>query len=276
MQFDPDDPRWTFMARTSDPHGRAVAVYEDFTRYTGSIAIVGDGEVRVRPKSAEPLFGDGTFLGHRPEDVWRSDHDLLGAQLLARGGDPSYAEVAAALPPITTMPVHSFVGTPSNPDRVGGWLPALRFVYELPDGHAELLLFAPPTDHPRIQPVWYRIARITGGRLARVSYVDSYRPSGASPDPSAFYRDFLIFQVYWEAALEGAMRIEIPDRRLADQARHGLVRARMTRVACSRPSRCARSSSTGPRTGTSCSGCRARTGFRAIPGWWTTGRWPGS
>ena len=98
--------------------------------------------------------------------VWRrcsEQSDLLGEEMLAQGGDPEYTNVAACFPPISKMYVYSFVGThecmekvgvfyggttPNSTRRlhfpairknrrqgrvldglVGGWLPALRFVY---------------------------------------------------------------------------------------------------------------------------------------------------
>jgi hypothetical protein len=120
---------------------------------------------------------------------------------------------------------------------VGGWLPVLRFVYpDDRDAWSEVVVFAPPRrdgDNPRIQPVWYRVCRIVGGELTAAEYVDSYlgAPAGRGPvEPARFYADLLRLQAEWEHILADGMHIELPDRRLADQARHCLVRAALTRV----------------------------------------------
>lgn len=131
---------------------------------------------------------------------------------------------------------------------VGGWLPVLRYAYPDalgPDGAdwttwSELLLFAPDagdgstgSGNARIQAVWYRIARIEHGRLVRVAHLDTYPPTPPRGEPAAgdcFLRDLLVTRESWARELAGAAAVDVPDRRLADQARHSLVRARMTRV----------------------------------------------
>ena len=49
---------------------------------------------------------------------------------------------------------------------VGGWLPALRFVYpEKPGDWSELVIYAPmrvENGNQRVQPVWYRVCRVEG------------------------------------------------------------------------------------------------------------------
>ena len=119
---------------------------------------------------------------------------------------------------------------------VGGWLPVLRFVYpDTPRSYTELLAFAPRrtvNGNPRHQPVWYRVSRVEQGVLRFMRYVDSYPVSAphAGPDPSAFYRDLLQLKAAWDDTLQGSMRLELPDARLADMARYSQVRAIMTRV----------------------------------------------
>jgi hypothetical protein len=120
---------------------------------------------------------------------------------------------------------------------IGGWLPVLRFVYpEAEETWSELVMFAPfRTDNgnDRIQPVWYRVARVEDGELAWVKYVDSYPPfpprtdAGRSAD---FFADLLDMSDRWSGLLSSAVDFDVPDGRLADQARHCLVRAMSTRV----------------------------------------------
>ncbi|MHA7133617.1 hypothetical protein [Oerskovia turbata] len=273
---------WTLMA-VLDTATPPVAVFEDFTRLDGSIVVV-DGEgllVRELPKSAEPTWADPATLyrGHDAATVLTSDDDILGAEILAQPGDPSYDDVAAVFPPIakladstiSAMETYSFVGTPGNPDKigvayggrtanfdpavhvpaidtirsqgkvldglVGGWLPALRMVYPEADGAwSEYVMYAPfRTDNgnPRIQPVWYRVARVEQGRLQWARYIDSYPPFTPRIDvdrADEYFTDLLAFAGRWEALLADGARIDVPDRRLADQVRHSVARAMMTRV----------------------------------------------
>jgi hypothetical protein len=99
---------WTLMAIVpqGQGQGRALAVFEDFTRKDGHMVFADPGGIPADlPKSCEPTFADpaGLYRGHKLDDVLRSDRDLLAEEILARGGDPSYAEVAACFPPISKM-----------------------------------------------------------------------------------------------------------------------------------------------------------------------------
>ncbi len=273
----------------------ALAVLEDFTRIDGPIAFVDAQGLRFAlPKTAEPTWADPAtlFLGHTAAEVMQSAHDLLGEQLLAKPGDPSYDEVAGAFAPIHQLSATTwnFIGTPDSPDKVGfayggrspdfdpalydpqlgrvreqgrvldglvgGDLPVLRFVY--PEGQGagegawtELLAFAPfrvAGGNPRLQPVWYRVSHVEHGVLQWSRYVDSYQafPPRAAPAGRGFYADLVQLRARWLGLLgvqgaagrggsDGAdadrgMRIEVPDARVADMARFGLVREMMTRV----------------------------------------------
>jgi hypothetical protein len=118
---------------------------------------------------------------------------------------------------------------------VGGWLPILRFVYPESEGTwSELLAFAPArleNGNRSIQPVWYRVCRIEANQLSWVRCFDSYHPFPPRLESSAqsFYRDLLGMRAHWLHELEPSMRVHIPDRRLADMARHSLVRDMITR-----------------------------------------------
>jgi hypothetical protein len=258
--------RWTLMARLDD-----AVVYEDFSGLTGEVVFAyEDGRRTAYPKSHAPgsAFARDLYRGHELAAVLDSDHDVLGAELLALPHDPTYAEVAACLPPIDRMFTYTFVGTRETFDKVafayggrtptfdpaiyvpaihevradkavgdglvGGWLPVLRFVYPEGDDWTEMLAFAPRrivNDNRWMQPVWYRVARIEGGALRWVRYIDSYVPfpPRSEEGPSRFYVDLLDMEAGWSADLAGSMQVDVPDPILADMAKHSLVRAMMTR-----------------------------------------------
>jgi hypothetical protein len=224
------------------------------------------------PKSLEPTFADASTLyrGHTLQEVMNSDHDLLGEEILSKSGDPGYDEVAACFPPITKMRTYTFVGTHESIDKlgfqyggrtpsfdpgpfdplisqvrkagrvwdglVGGWLPVVRFVYPQDEGHwVEMIAFAPlhqENGNSRIQPVWYRVARIDGGKLQWARYFNSYQPFPPREHYRAdlFYEDLIAMREGWGQALAPGMKVDIPDQRLADMARHCLVRDMITRV----------------------------------------------
>jgi hypothetical protein len=98
-----------------------------------------------------------------------------------------------------------------------------------------MVAFAPlhqDNGNDRIQQVWYRVARIDGGKLKWARYFNSYQPfpprEHCGPEP--FYEDLIAMRQGWEQALAPGMKVDIPDQRLADMARHCLVRDMITRV----------------------------------------------
>ncbi|MFO1477761.1 MAG: hypothetical protein U1F98_14060 [Verrucomicrobiota bacterium] len=263
---------WTLMAVIGKEPAR-LAVFEDFSQTNGHLLFVGAGGVKLDlSKTAEPTWADpaGLYRGHTLEDVFKSEHDLLGDEILARPGDPDYAEVAACVPPISKTFTETFVGTPECQEKVGvfyggatpnldpaafhpairkvrdagrvlegllgGWLPVLRFVYpESPGTWSEWTVYAPlrmENGNSHVQPVWYRLCRIEDNRLRSVRYLDSYLPFPPRLDQAAepFYADLLSLHTGYSRALAEGMQIDIPDRRLADLARHSLVREMMTRI----------------------------------------------
>jgi hypothetical protein len=120
---------------------------------------------------------------------------------------------------------------------VGGWLPVLRFVYPEKEGDwSELVMFAPPRTelgNTRMQPVWYQVCRIEGNELKWAKYFDSYLPAPPGselPAAGGFYRDLVAMRDGWEGTLARGMQIALPDERLANLARHSLVRAIITRM----------------------------------------------
>jgi hypothetical protein len=221
----------------------------------------------LEPTWAEP---SSLYRGHRLEEVLNSDSDLLAGELLSHPGDPRYEDLAACFPPISKMHVYTFVGTHECAEKlgifyggatpnfdpmayvpaiekirsagkvmdglVGGWLPVVRFVYPETEGDwAELLIYAPmrvENGNQRVQPVWYRLCRVEGHALKWARYFDSYHPFPPRTNIPAepFYVELLAMRSHWSGVLESGMRIAIPDQRLADLARHSLVREMMTRI----------------------------------------------
>ena len=264
---------WSLMAVVRDPSKHRLAVFEDFTQPNGPLLFVDEEGVKVDlPKSLEPTWTDPKSLyhGHSLEEVLNSERDLLGEEMLAQAGDPEYTNVAACFPPISKMYTYTFVGTHECLEKVGvfyrgitpnfdpaayvpairkirdagrvldglvgGWLPALRFVYPEKAGDwSELIIYAPmrvENGNQRVQPVWYRLSRIEDNRLRWVRYFDSYHPFPPRTEIRAesFYEELLSMRAGWNQALAQGMQIEVPDQRLADLARHSLVREMMTRV----------------------------------------------
>lgn len=212
----------------------------------------------------------GLYRGHALEAVLDSDRDVLARDLLAQSGDPKFADVAACLPPIDRMLTYTFLGSTLGFDKialgyggrtatfdpavfvpaihqiradkavadglVGGWLPVARFVYpEAGGAWSEMLAFAPPrlvNGNPWAQPAWYRVARVENGRLAWIKYFDSYIPFPPHDDqpPDRFFGDLLATRDAFGAELAGSMSIAVPDARIGDMARHGLVRSMITRL----------------------------------------------
>jgi len=223
-------------------------------------------------KSSEPTSAapSALYRGHTIDQIMDSPADLLGNEILAKPGDPEYEEVAAVFPPIRKIKTYSFVGTHDSPDKVGfvyggrtpnfdpapyyapidrirdegkvwdglvgGYLPILRFVYPESEGNwTEMLAFAPlrvSNDNDRIQPVWYRVARVENGQLKWTRYIDSYHPfpPRTKYDPKIFYRDLINLNTGWKRMLQPGMKIDLPDERVANMARFSLIRDMMTRV----------------------------------------------
>jgi hypothetical protein len=119
---------------------------------------------------------------------------------------------------------------------VGGYLPVMRFVYpDSDDTWTEMLAFAPfrvVNGNTRVQPTWYRVTRIEHGKVLWSRHIDSYQPfpPREADDAAVFYSELADLKSRWDDLLRPGMQIKIPDTRIADMARFGLVRAIMTRV----------------------------------------------
>jgi len=219
------------------------------------------------PTSTDPKT---LYAGHTFDEIANSPTDLLSSEILSKPGDPNYEEIARIFPPIRKMDTYSFLGSPQTFDKVGfayggrtpdfdpapyypainklrsdgnvldglvgGYLPVLRFVYpESESNWTEMLAFAPlriSNDNDRIQPVWYRVVHIENGSVKWARYLDSYHPfpPRTGYDPKLFYRDLNALKSGWDKVLAPAMKIDIPDERIANMARYSLIREMMTRV----------------------------------------------
>lgn len=101
--------------------GRAWTVFEDLTRPDGELRFV-DAEDRAlvfgrsleRVKGHEDDAGQPDWLGLELSAIGLADRDLLAERLLAHGGDPDYAAVRRAAPP---------VGSRFDPDKLGWRMP---------------------------------------------------------------------------------------------------------------------------------------------------------
>jgi hypothetical protein len=124
---------------------------------------------------------------------------------------------------------------------VGGYLPAVRYVYPEADGAwTEMVAFAPfrtVNGNDRQQPVWYRLSRIESGTLKWSRYFDSYPPylpvksqGYGVEDGKAFYADFIKFRERWNEILDSGMKISLPDKRVENMTRFSLVGSIMTRA----------------------------------------------
>src|ERR1035437_8497236 len=99
----------------------------------------------------------------------------------------------------------------------------------------EMIAFAPlriSNGNERIQPVWYRVVRVENGTFKWARYIDSYHPfpPRTDYDPKIFYRDVANLNDGWMKRLAPAMKINLPDERVANMARFSLVRDMMTRA----------------------------------------------
>lgn len=265
---------WTLMQVIgSASNASHAAILEDFSSQAGHLIVVDKSGVHLDlPKSLEPTSQDPAklYLGHTLAEVMDSPSDLLGDQILSRGGDPDYDEVASVFAPIRKMNTYSFVGTNATMDKVGfgyggrtpdfdpapyyppinkireqgsvldglvgGYLPVLRFVYpESPEIWTEMIAFAPlriSNANDRIQPVWYRLVHIENGSVKWAHYIDSYHPfpPRTEYEPKIFYTDLLALNDGWLETLALGMKIDVPDDRVENMARFGLIRDLMTRV----------------------------------------------
>lgn len=260
---------WTLMAVLSESQGGA-AVFENVQDRKGSLVYVGkQGLILALPKSLEPtsVAQASLYRGRTMDEIGRARADVLGAELLAGNDDPSYADVAAALPPLR---VPTFVGTRHSDEKptydyggfsdeiyvdagkifteiqdarnkhdvweglVGGWLPVVRFVF--PAGEQrywEETIFADvEPGHFWTQPVWYRVLLVDGGQLKEAHYFYHHLPFPPRGEPAAadYYQALLNVHATWKRDLDPPMKVDVPDPRILDFCLRSLSLEMITRV----------------------------------------------
>jgi len=260
---------WALMAVIEEGGGR-MAVFEDIEDRTGAIVFMTrDGVVLSLPKSLErtSVPPESLYGGKRRDEIMESRKDIMGEEILAGRGDPSYEKVAAFLPPLR---VPTFVGTRYSIDKptfdygafsdeiyvdvgkvfpeiaaarkkkdvweglVGGWLPVPRFLF--PAGEKrywDVVIFA-EEDPSKFwtQPLWFRILLIEDGRVKEAHHFYHHLPYPPRGEPAArdFYRALFKVHGEWRKALDPPMKIEVPEKRIGDFCRHALAMEMITRV----------------------------------------------
>jgi len=227
------------------------------------------GALLTLPKSLEPTsVPAGTlFRGKTLDEIAKTESDFLATDLLAGSADSSYDAVAAALPPLR---VPSFVGTRHSDDKptydyggfsdeiyldvgklfpdipaartrhdvgeglIGGWLPVLRFVFFTgADRQFEETIFAEEAPgHFWTQPVWYRVLRIESGDVKEAHYYYHHLPFPPRKEPpaSAFFEGLFHVHSVWKHDLDPAMKIDVPDPRIAALCLRSFSLQMITRV----------------------------------------------
>ena len=254
--------RYAILEDFAHPDGRIM--------FAGTGGVELDLPKSSEPTSQDP---SKLYMGHTIDERPAECDGPAGQRDFGRrAADPEYADIAAVFPPVgNKMTTYSFLGTPETMDKVGfnyggrtanfdpapyyppiaairersevrdglvgGYLPVLRFVYPESEGNwSEMLAFAPArisNSNDRVQPVWYRVARIENHQLKWAQYVDSYHPfpPRTDYDPAIFYRDLYALNRTWKSELSRReMKIDVPDERVANMSRFALVREMMTRV----------------------------------------------
>jgi hypothetical protein len=121
----------------------------------------------------------------------------------------------------------------------GGWMPCPRKVMPAKDGgYYEASLFGQVTGDKNggkiqfIVQTWHRTVLVKDGKIVKASHGHSYPAYGpARSDPTAedFFSAMLDFALYWQARLQDAVAVTLPDQSFADMARHALVKELMVR-----------------------------------------------
>jgi hypothetical protein len=260
---------WTLMAVLREPQGGA-AVFENVEERKGDIVYVGlQGVILTLPKSLEPTSAapSSLYRGKTMDEIGKARADVLGAELLAGNSDPSYADVAAALPPLR---VPTFVGTRHSDEKptydyggfsdeiyldagkifteiqdarnkhdvweglVGGWLPVVRFVFPVSEQrYWEETIFADEEPgHFWTQPVWYRVLLLDGGQLKEAHYFYHHLPFPPRGEPAAadFYQALLNVHAVWKRDLDPPMKVDVPDARIVNFCKRSLSLEMITRV----------------------------------------------
>lgn len=245
-----------------------LAVLErDFPRW-GVLAYVGtNGPIATMRKAIgrlDNLPHEKAFPPQYFERILNAQEDVLGQEVLAKGGEPSYEAVAPLLPPLQT---YTFLGTTTSRQKVIVW-PDGRLGFGVRNRQLEKVLFDPAAILRRstsattatkqgligrylpvidygfpdagMQPGWEEIAFATGtDEITTYVCVHSaegkrtyWRLPGSDPLQSgtAFYRALLKVQQDWEQFFTKGIRLEVPDPRVSDSSKAAIVRALISEI----------------------------------------------
>lgn len=220
--------------------GQTWTVHEDLANRNGQLVFASKaGQQRILPKTAElyapPADAEHPrYAGLNISQVGLALDDLLATKLL-QNGEPAEDQVRSTIPPIlrgpkwtnivgnvqandvmavfalgstrSFQPTHTMELGRYVKDRaegyVGGWMPAVRKVFPVPDSeneYYETILFGDveAPDPFQIQ-TWHRMAHFSNGKIVKVTYGRSYPTFSkvqGGPEPAAFYRALFKFGEY--------------------------------------------------------------------------------
>lgn len=260
---------WVLMAVFEGGRG-PMAVFEDIGNKKGSILYMNTEGAALRlAKSLErtSVPAETLYRGRSLDEIVGTMRDILGEEILAERGDPTFEKVAACFPPLR---VPTFVGTRHSIDKptfdygafsdeiyvdvgkvfpeiaearkrldvweglVGGWLPVPRFLF--PTGEKrywDVVIFA-EEDPSKFwtQPLWFRILCAEDGQVKEAHHFYHHLPYPPRGEPGAgdFYKALWNVHGEWQKALDPPLKIEVPDKMIGDFCRHALAREMITRV----------------------------------------------
>lgn len=256
---------WRLVAVLPDDGGVAV-LERDFDRW-GIIAYVKtSGVLATIRKSIGRLDGIAERVPAFPKDYFdklmANQEDVLGQQVLAEQGDPSYAKVLPGLAPLKS---YAFIGTPDAKEKPivfqDGRIGSFSGKWGKKD--LEKVFFDPYASMPGLKPKLSKQGTLGGwlpavdlgfydpdtksgfeemafvtnrARVARVrkadgaseyfQFTDQARPG----DRNEFYRDLLGLSREWEVFFSCGMSIRVPEPRIEDACRASIIRSLITYV----------------------------------------------
>jgi hypothetical protein len=240
-----------------------LAVLErDFPRW-GVLAYVGKkGPVATMRKAVgrlDNLQHEKAFPPNYFDRILSAQEDILGQEVIAKGGEPSYESLVGLLPPLLT---YSFLGTTTSRQKVIVW-PDGRLGLGVHNRQLDKVLFDPAAALHisrsgssttkqgligRYLPVidygffdagthsgWEEIA-LGAGTEELQTYVclrsnEGRRTYWRLPEQqplangTEFYRALLGAQQEWERFFAEGMQLEVPEARVSDSSKAALVRA---------------------------------------------------
>jgi hypothetical protein len=268
---------WALMGIIQDG-GRRIAVFENVEDRKGDILYISNRGIEVvLPKSLErtSVPPESLYGGHKAEEIIKmrggrdvgGGPDILGEEILAEPGDPTYERVKALLPPLHAP---TFVGTRYSIDKptweygafsdeiyvdvgkvfkeidaarkkfdvyegiVGGWLPVPRWLFPAGENrYWDVVIFAEedPTKF-WTQPIWFRILLVENGQVKEAHHFYHHLPIPPRGEPKAeeFYKALLKVHREWNKALVPTLKIDLPEKMISDFCLHALATEMITRI----------------------------------------------